>query len=203
MKKAFTLIEMLVVIGIIVVLMGASVGAYSKMSKSADRVRGQEIVANTATALATLFTKEGVWPKVLRENGATDGRLDARAAYPLAKGDYMALTYDKDKGKLEGLDRFGIVTPWAAAHIRSRGNSASLSDKIGQCTLQEHILHYALDLDGDGIIKNASVGGESISVRATAIVWSVGPSGRVEAYSKGLVHDGIYSWTKGQTHSVK
>lgn len=203
MKKAFTLIEMLVVIGIIVILMGASVGAYSKMSKSADRVRGQEIVANTATALATLFTKEGVWPKVLRDNGATDGRLDAKAAYPLAKGEYMALSFDKDKNKLTGLDRFGIVTPWAAAHIKSRGDSASLGDKIGQSSLQEHILHYALDLDGDGIISGANVGGETINVRATAIVWSVGPSGKIEAYSKGIMHDGIYSWTKGQTNSVK
>ena len=66
-----------------------------------------------------------------------------------------------------------------------------------------HILHYALDLDGDGIISGANVGGETINVRATAIVWSVGPSGKIEAYSKGIMHDGIYSWTKGQTNSVK
>lgn len=206
MKKAFTLVEMLVVIGIIAILMGASLGAYSKMTKSADKTRGQEVVNNAATALATLFAKEGAWPKVLRENGKADGRLDEKVAYPLARGGYMTLTWDKnsDDKKLKGLDRFGIVTPWALAHIKNSGSSASLSDKIvGNSTLQDHILHFAIDLDGDGIIQGASVGGENIDVRATAVVWSVGPSGKLEAYSKGIMRDGIYSWTKGQTRNVK
>ena len=208
MKKAFTLVEMLVVIGIIAILMGASLGAYSKMTKSADKTRGQEIVSNTATALATLFAKEGAWPQVLRENGKTDGRLDKKVAYPLAKGGYMSLSWDGKKNggdkELKGLDRFGIVTPWALAHIKSTGDSAALGDRIvGNSTLQDHILHFALDLDGDGIIQGASVGGENVDVRATAIVWSVGPSGKLEAYSEGIMRDGIYSWTKGQTRNVK
>ena len=201
MKRGFTLIEMLVVIGIIVVLVASSVGAYSKLTKSADKTKGQELVANTATALAALFIQEGAWPRALRTNGAKDGLLDADAAYPLAKGGYMTLSTSGTR--LSGVDRFGIVTPWGAAHIKNRGTSAALGDKVGECSLKEHILHYALDLDGDGIISGASVGGESIDVRATAIVWSVGPSGRVEAYSKGLRGDGIYSWTKGQTQNVK
>ena len=192
MKRGFTLIEMLVVIGIIVILVASSVGAYSKLTKSADKTKGQELVANTA--LAALFIQEGAWPRALRTNGAKDGLLDADAAYPLAKGGYMTLTTSGTR--LSGVDRFGIVTPWGTAHIKNR-------DKVGDSTLKEHILHYALDLDGDGIISGASVGGESVDVRATAIVWSVGPSGRVEAYSKGLRGDGIYSWTKGQTQNVK
>lgn len=201
MKKGFTLLEMLVVIGIIVILVGASVGAFAKMTRSADRAKGQELVDNTATALTALFTKEGAWPRALRTNGAKDGELNAEAAYPLAKGGYMTLS--TSGGRLTGLDRFGIVTPWGLAHLKNRGLSASLGDRVGAGTLKDHVLHYALDLDGDGIIEGASVGGESVDVRATAIVWSVGPSGKVEAYSRGLRGDGIYSWTKGQTNNVK
>lgn len=201
MKKAFTLIEMLVVLGILAVLIAASLSAFTKMTKSAEVTRGKELVSNVATAMTALFQAEGAWPRALRANGATDGELDARAAYPLAKGGYMTLT--TSGGQLSGLDRFGVLTPWGTAHVKKRGTSAAIGDHVGEGTLKDHILHYALDLDGDGIISGASVGGEAVDVRANVIVWSVGPSGRVEPYSKGLKGDGIYSWAKGQTQNVK
>ena len=201
MKKGFSLVEMLVVIGIIAVLLGASLGAYSKMTASAEKAKCSELVANTATALAVMFQQEGVWPRALRSQGGSDGELDASAAVPLAK--YMSLSTNGDGTRLTGLDRFGIVTPWAASVFKCRGNSASLSDKVGDYTVKDHMLHYALDLDGDGIIDGASVGGESISVRAAAIVWCCGKDGKIEAYSKGLRSDDVYSWTKGQTQNVK
>ena len=198
-RGGFTLVEMLVVIGIIAVLVGATVGAFSKMTKTAEKAKCDELVKNTATALTALFQKEGMWPRVLRQNGQTDGRLDATAAYPLK--DYMSLTTSGQQ--LSGLDRFGIVTPWATAHIKRRGTSASLGDKVALGTLEDHILHFAVDLDGDGMILGASVGGETIDVRATAIVWCCGKDGKLEAYSHGLRTDDVYSWSKGQTQSVK
>ena len=199
MRKGFTLIEILVVIGIIAALTAASIGGYSKVTKSAERAKCQELVSNAATALTALFDKEGVWPKALRTNGSTDGRLDENAAYALAS--YMSLT--TSNGKLAGLDRFGIVSPWATQLIKRKGTSASLSDKLGEGTIQDHILHYALDLDGDGIIEGASVGGESVDCRATAMVWCCGKDGRLEAYSKGQRADDVYSWSRGQTQNVK
>ena len=131
MKKAFTLIEMLVVIAIIVILMAAMVGAYSRLSASAQRTKCKELVDNTATALTQLFQKEGAWPKALRSRGSTDGELDEKAAYPLAKGGYMTLTTDGTK--LSGYDKFGVITPWAQAVVKRRGSSASLGDPV-PCT---------------------------------------------------------------------
>ena len=202
MKKAFTLIEMLVVIAIIVILMGAMVGAYSRMTASAQRVKCKELVDNTATALTQLFQQEGSWPKALRARGATDGELDDKAAYPLARGGYMSLT--TDGSKLSGYDRFGLISPSAQAVVKRRGSSASLREAVpGGGTIKDHILHYALDLDGDGIIDGASVGGQAVSVRATAIVWACGKDGKIEAYSTGLKKDDVHSWTYGQTQNVK
>ena len=201
MKKGFTLVEMLVVIGIIAVLVGATIGGYSKFSKTAERVRCQELVANTATALAALFQNDGAWPRALRANGAVDGELNAAAAYPLAAGGYLSLT--TSGGALSGLDKFGVVSPWGRDHIKRRGASAALGDKVALGTLQDHILHYALDLDGDGIIEGANVGGESVDIRATAAVWCCGQDGKMEAYSQGLRKDDVYSWTKGQTINVR
>ena len=200
MKKGFTLVEMLVVIGIIAVLVGVGIGSFSGATKAAEKRRCQELVANTATALTALFQDVGSWPKVLRDHNQS-GELNQDAALPLAKGHYMSLTMENDR--LSGYDRFGVVSPWAMAVIKRRGSSAVLSDKVGSGTVQDHILHYAIDLDGDGIIESVSVGGESVDIRATAAVWCCGKDGKLEAYSRGLRSDDVYSWTHGQTQGVK
>lgn len=213
MKKGFTLIEMLVVIGIIMILMGASVAGYSKMTKSAERAKTQELVSNVATALTALFQEEGVWPKRLREQGKTDGQLDKDNALVLAKHKVFTLSTDNPNNpkyatKLLGLDQFGIVTPWAMSAIKRAGNGASEGTIVGggSVTVRNHILHFALDLDGDGVIEGANVGGESVDIRATAAVWCIGKSGGNKGdpwpYSKGRRKDDVYSWTYGQTQNV-
>lgn len=215
MKKGFTLIEILVVIAIIVTLMGVAIGGFSGAVKAAERARCQELVSNTATALTAYFQDKGVWPPVLRDRGVTDGKLDQDAALVLAPNrgtsgspGYMSLSVQRDSNgiatKLSGYDRFGIVTPWATAVLKKRGTSATLSSRVdGGGTIDDHILHFAVDLDGDGIIEGASVGGEAVDVRANVIVWCGGKDGVIEPYSKGLDSDDVYSWTVGQTKSVK
>ena len=213
MKKGFTLIEMLVVIGIIAVLVGASIGGFSAMTRTAERAKCQELVSNVATALTVMFQQEGVWPKRLAKDGATDGQLDADAAYAFVSGSTKYLSLSASGGRLTGIDRFGIVSPWASALLKRKGASASLSDVVsagpnGSMTVKDHILHYALDLDGDGIIQGASVGNQTIDVRATAIVWCGGKDGFVSPYpyaggGKGGKNDDVYSWTPGQTKNVR
>ena len=109
-------------------------------------------------------------------------------------------------GKLAGHDRFGILTPQAQQAMKRLGKDATLGTKIGKATIDDHILHYALDLDGDGKIIGANVGGESVNVRATAIVWCIGKSGGTDGkpwpYTEGLRRDDVYSWTPGQTRDV-
>ena len=203
MKRGFTLIEMLVAIGIIAVLIAAISGSYAGITKAAQRTRCLELVSNTATALTALYQETGVWPRALRQNGGgTDGELDEETALPLAG--YMSLAVSSDKTRLIGYDRFGIVSPWATAYIKSHGTKANVGSKIpGGGTLRDHILHYAIDLDGDGIIRGASVGGEAIDVRATAIVWCCGRDGKIEAYSTGMRKDDVHSWSVGQTVDVR
>ena len=199
------MIEMLVVIGIIMVLIGASIGSYSAVTRSAEKAKCRELVAQVATALTTLYQREGGWPKALAMQGKTDGKLDERSAKALKE--YYSLNVD-DSNNLVGYDRFGIVTPWAHDVIKRGGKGVSLttqvsSSKHGAQTVDDHILHYALDLDGDGIIEGMSVGGEAVDIRATAAVWCAGKDGYMEKYSKGLKGDDIYSWTPGQTKKVK
>lgn len=206
-RRGFTLIEMLVVIGIIAILTGAAIGSFSAMTKTAEKAKAQELVSNAATALTALFQQEGAWPKRLISNN--NKQLDKDAAVPLAKGGYFSLT-TKGSGsdmQLSGLDKFGIVTPWASAVIKRRGTNAQLGDSVtGTTKVQDHILYYAIDLSGQGVVQ-ATVGGESVKIRATAAVWCIGKSGGKSGkpwpYSMGLKKDDLYSWTYGQTRDVE
>ena len=206
-RRGFTLIEMLVVIGNIAILTGAAIGSFSAMTKTAEKAKAQELVSNAATALTALFQQEGAWPKRLISNN--NKQLDKDAAVPLAKGGYFSLT-TKGSGsdmQLSGLDKFGIVTPWASAVIKRRGTNAQLGDSVtGTTKVQDHILYYAIDLSGQGVVQ-ATVGGESVKIRATAAVWCIGKSGGKSGkpwpYSMGLKKDDLYSWTYGQTRDVE
>ena len=92
-KTGFTLIEMLVVIGIIAVLMGSTVVGIGKMRKTAQKARTQETVSNAATALTIIFQKEMNWPKLISQNfkSGSYGRLDENVCRAFVKGLYFRL----------------------------------------------------------------------------------------------------------------
>ena len=202
MKKGFTLIEMLVVIGIIAVLIAASIAAYSGVMRMAEKSRAEDLVHQVATALAAMYEQnDGQWPVRMAMVGETGGRLDDQAAYAFVSGNTKYLTLDHSGGKLVGYDRFGVLDPWGTAILKRKGRSATLSDIAGDRS--DHLLWFAVDADGDGKIVGAKVGGESVDVRATAIVWCAGRDGKIESYAQGLKKDDVYSWTVGQTKDVK
>lgn len=207
-REGFTLIEMLVVIGIIVILMGATIGGYSAMVKRAEKAKCQELVSNVATALTALYQQNGMWPKVLRDKAGK--QLDEDAAYALVAGTTKYLSLTAKNGKLIGLDRCGVVTPWATAALKRAGDSGGKDTHVGTLTVKDHILYYAIDLDGDGIIKGnekPDILDKAPGIRATAAVWCVGKSGgrngKPWPYSTGVKKDDVYSWNIGQTKSIQ
>ena len=200
MKKGFTLVELMVVIGILALLMAVLFGSFGSAPEKAEEGDCQQYVHQVADALTRLHQdKKGLWPKALRQNHLSEQGLDEKAAYPLAAGGYLSLSSDGES-KLTGTDRFGLFSRWGQELLKQRGLSCTLSSrvKVGG-SLADHRLRYALDLDGDGIIEDIDVSkipgaekAQSVSVRATAAVWCLGPKGEV-----------ICSWTKGQTEGVR
>lgn len=199
-RRGFTLIEMIVVIGILAILSGIGIASFSSSTKKAQKLRGQELVSNVATALTAVYQREGSWPRRILAAGGSDGQLDENVAFELAKRGVLTLTYDKDKKKTTGLDRCGVVTPWAQDAMKAAGTSASTGTKVGTtgATVRDHILHFAVDTEGLGYVK-ASVGGDSLRIRASAAVWSIGQDGgdggKPWPYKKGLRKNDVYSWT--------
>lgn len=208
-RGGFTMIEMLVVLGIIAVLAGAGMGGYSFVTRRAEQARGRELVSNVATALNVLFQRQNRWPPALLTESLGDGRLTARAAACLAANGLMSLsatTAEVDGEKvytLSGLDRCGIVTPWATAVLkRISTGSSGLSERVPSGgTVQDHQLHFAIDDDGDGIVQ-VRLGSGTRKVRANAVVWCWGMNGKEDDYEASMAGrgkaDDIYSWSRGQ-----
>ena len=220
MKRGFTLIEMLVVIGIIAALIAASLGGYSFATKRAQKARGRELVSNVATALNVLYQRQNRWPTPLVEESAGDGRLTAKAAYVLAKYEEkendadnlpvenrprgeLAMTYDIHSMELKGLDRCGIVTPWAMEKLRRlpAGDAGLGASVPSGGTVQDHQLHFAIDTEGRGFVQ-ARVKGKTVKIRGTVAVWCWGMNGVEDDYEGSMAGrgkcDDIYSWTKAQ-----
>lgn len=202
-KQGFTLVEMLVVMGIIAVLIGSLIAGFSRMTKTAQKAKAQETVSNAATALAAILTNEGRWPNSIRNNT----RMNAQVAKALARRGLMSITYNPNK-KVEGggstdytpqgVDKYGILDPWGATVLKRNPNGGAGQSVPSGGTVSDHILYFAVDKDGDGVVTMAE--GAPVDVRATAIVWCAGADGKLGAYGTHSKEgsDDIYSWQRGQ-----
>ena len=197
---------MLVVIGIIAILGGASMLGYSKIVKSAKKAKTQELVSNAATALTHILSKnDGVWPDdLIARVSSGNGKLDADTAKVFIRFSLLGLSYnqktangDASQYRLTGKDRCGIVDADAEAVLK-RSTQASTGTKVPTGgTIADHILRFAIDEDGDGITEAQVEGGGTLKIRATAVVWSAGPDGKVDYGSYGR-NDDVYSWRPAQ-----
>ena len=205
-RAAFTLVEMLVVIGIIAILAAASMMGYSRVVKAAKKAKTQELVSNAATALTHILAKnDGVWPEdLLQRVTGGNGRLDEMTSRVFIRFNLLGLSYnqktadsDVSQYRLTGKDRCGVVDAEAEAVLK-RSETATLGTKVPTGgTVKDHILYFAIDEDGDGITEAQVEGGGNLKIRATAVVWAAGPDGKVDYRSLGR-NDDAYSWRPSQ-----
>ena len=221
-RTGFTLIEMMVVIGIIAILAAALTGGYSYVVKSAQRAKAVEAVSNAKTALEQLYIRrDNTWPRAI---------LDARK-----EGDYQVMdenvakvlfTYGLlnvdckkkndsnanglDAYVLRGVDRCGIADPWAQDVIRRKAEKATKSTSVSSGgTVEDHLIYFAVDQNDDGFVDR-SEGAPVNRVRAKVITWCAGADGGLgdcssDKRGKTTVNgrtvsngDNVYSWQRAQ-----
>ena len=198
-SSGFTLVEMLVVIGILAILISVGLSSFTSSTKKAQKAKGQELVHNVAAALEKIYQEEGAWPRRILSGSNSENGLDENISYTLAKRGALTLSYDDSKKKTTALDQCGVVSPWAQEVIkRKKGTGVSEGTKVPSGgTIKTHRLRYAVDTDGRGYVT-ANVEGESVTIRGSVAVWCAGYDGKFEKYSDGLRKDDIYSWGREQ-----
>ena len=203
MKRGFTLVEMLIVIGIIAILTGAAMTGFRGAVEKAQAAKCQELVHNVSTALVKVFQDNGSWPSRIISAGQGSGEMTAEIVGELARRKALSLNYrlveNEETGekvyKLVGLDQCGVVSPWAAEVIKRKAanGNVSLNEPVpGGGTIRDHVLRFSVDDDEDGLVKVSYEGGKSVTVRASAAVWCCGRDGKFGT------RDDIKSWAKGQ-----
>ena len=203
MKRGFTLVEMLIVIGIIAILTGAAMTGFRGAVEKAQAAKCQELVHNVSTALVKVFQDNGSWPSRIISAGQGSGEMTAEIGGELARRKALSLNYrlveNEETGekvyKLVGLDQSGVVSPWAAEVIKRKAanGNVSLNEPVpGGGTIRDHVLRFSVDDDEDGLVKVSYEGGKSVTVRASAAVWCCGRDGKFG------MRDDIKSWAKGQ-----
>ena len=203
MKRGFTLVEMLIVIGIIAILTGAAMTGFRGAVEKAQAAKCQELVHNVSTALVKVFQDNGSWPSRIISAGQGSGEMTAEIGGELARRKALSLNYrlveNEETGekvyKLVGLDQCGVVSPWAAEVVKRKAanGNVSLNEPVpGGGTIRDHVLRFSVDDDEDGLVKVSYEGGKSATVRASAAVWCCGRDGKFGT------RDDIKSWAKGQ-----
>lgn len=200
-RGGFTLVELLVVIGLIGILAVALLGSFSYLKTTAWQSRAQAQVSQIAAALTVYLQNNRSWPEELLNKK----EFDADACAELQKNRIIDVTTWKTLPSATAAgtindnspDRYGLLDPWGRAMMRKNVNAAAAD-------VQAHRIQFRLDQNLDGIVDADEGAPKGVSVRASAIVWSRGPDGYDDADGKNpkarsrYPFDDRLSWNFGQ-----
>ena len=224
-RSGFTLIEMMVVIGIIGILAAVLTGGYTYAVKSAQRAKAVEIVSNARSGLEMLYQRAEGWPGLIRNRGTRTHEggfqvMDEKLAKLFFKYGLLNVDCKGDTSKdietytLRGVDRCGIADPWAQDVLRRadknlNGNALLTKEVSSGGRVQDHLIYFAVDLDEDGFVDR-SEGAPVEKVRAKVLTWCAGAdgglgdcstdkAGKTSANGRTISNsDNVYSWQRAQ-----
>ena len=220
-RTGFTLIEMMIVVGIIGILVAALSVGLTRWVRSAQKSNAQAAVSDARTALEALFIKkDSTWPPAILNARTHEGGfhvMDEKVAIELFRNNLGNVDCKKtaDQGGLDdytlrGADRCGIADPWAREVLKNSPKNGDKNTKVPSGgKVEDHLIYFAVDQNGDGIVDK-SEGAPVKGVRARVITWCAGADGglgdcstdkRSKAKFDGRTvsnGDNVYSWQRDQ-----
>ena len=179
-KNGFTLVEMLVVIGIIGLLVGALTGSFTYVQRLAWKSQEVKQVSEAATALSLYLQQERGWGALKNKE-----EIDLPVLLILKNHRLFDTTATADSTTTVSPDRYGLLDIWGQRKLKANPD-------IGESLVSPHRLQFLLDDDYDGFVKSPS----GKKIRASALVWSRGPDGVDDTPAGRYPKDDILSWSE-------
>ncbi len=189
LRGGFTLVEMLVVIGIIGLLAATLIASFSYVKIAAKQSQAHNLVMEVATAMSLYVQQERDWPEQWKDKEAVG--MDQKVCWVLQDKklfDVTTYTYQPKPNETrvnnladanlnwQSLDRFGLLDPWGRAALR-KNKTKNETDKVESGgTFADHRLQFRLDKNLDGMVDSLDNAPPGVEVRASVIVWSRGPN---------------------------
>lgn len=188
-QRGFTLVELLIVIGIIIILSGVLLPVLIGAGKKADQTKAKAEITTLVNAIKQFESTYGVLP-------VPDGAV----VEELTAAQYTQLILI-----LQGEDTADDASSTALTAANDTKNSRKVKflDVVGNkrgVYLDPWDNNYVvlLDIDYDGEIATIPNGVSAASLRYSVVIWSKGPDGRVETDDTPPVpkrnRDNVYSF---------
>jgi len=203
-NQGFTLIEMLVIIGIIGIIAGAMMTSVSHLKTTAKRSRAQNAVSDTYTAMNLYLQKEREW-HISMINAL---EMDEAVCRILAENQLMDLSVSSGNADSTNQDRFGYLDEWGRAALkRSPAISTAQQTGFDGIRIEDHRIQFRLDLNYDGYVDASEGSPKGLRIRSNLVVWSRGPDGQDDFESSNpkaanrYPYDDLISWSQAQVNS--
>lgn len=181
-RSGFTLVEMLAVIVILSILMGAMSTAISAARRNAMRSAARESARQLANAWTVYLNDQGSFPDK-QDFESPAGADDTFYATPKNIGGLLNCQYIKNKGKKVPISSSVIYYEATKKEIERSGTESSGYSYTGTGVMDrwKNLISFTLDFDLDGSLVTPF---EGAKVKAPALAMSTGGCPRESQYAK-------------------